>query len=322
MSSWKPKMDNVPFEIRKRTMQLYGRGHSAKSIAKLMKKSEGYIQEIIRCHRNGRNLHFKINERQEKLIIKMYHRGFGMTTISRYYKTNEVFVSRILKRNGISVRPPESYRKYQLNEGYFDEIDTEEKAYWLGFIMADGCIGDDRMLLVRINKVDLVHLEKLRTALGSDALIREEARDMVNLTVCSRRLASALKKYGVVMNKTFTAALPQLPNNLKRHFIRGYYDGDGCLTVSKDFKKAYISIAGTLDMTKAIQDIWVTEMGLNETKIIPRKSIHVLQYGGRRQSIKIAEWLYRDSTVWLNRKLDKFNGLLAEYKLRETGDSL
>lgn len=194
---------------------------------------------------------------------------------------------------------------------YFDVIDTEEKAYWLGFIMADGCNNENRILRVTLNNRDRKHLEKLRKSLKSNAPIKMERGNMCTLTVSSKILMQGLSKHGVIPNKTFATRMPDIPKHLVRHFIRGIFDGDGCITLSKDLKRAAVDIAGTKELLEQIQAVLIEELCLTKTKIIQTKSIFVLRYGGVNQPKKIGEWLYKNATIWLDRKHDKFSILCA-----------
>lgn len=318
MATWKPSMDKVPFELKKRIMNLYGRRKSAKDIAPLVQKSIPYVQEVIRQYRGTRNIHFRSTERMESLIIKMYIKSnVGVTKIARYFNTNQQFIHRILKRNDILIRKPNEYRKYTLNENYFNKTLTEEQAYWLGFIMADGCISRGRSLMIRINERDLTHLKKIQKTLSSNSKIRYERDKIVNFTVHSRTLCTDLAQYGIVDNKTFTTKIPDIPKYLIRHFIRGLFDGDGSLSINNKKRTAHFTIAASNILATQIQDVMVDEIGLSKNKLIQRSSILIVSYGGRKQVLKICDWLYKDATVYLDRKYAKYKQLAAEYKSRE-----
>lgn len=96
----------------------------------------------------------------------------------------------------------------------------------------------------------------------------------------------------------------QVPKDLIPHFIRGYFDGDGCITSSKSNIKW--SILGTSNFLSSIQDIMVEKLQLNKTKIYKAKNIYSLEYKGRKQIKTIKEWLYNDATIFLERKYNKF----------------
>lgn len=136
-------------------------------------------------------------------------------------------------------------RKYNFNEDYFKTIDTPNKAYWLGFIMADGCIGstgrksrNDR-LIITLKYADIKHLDKLAKELNytHKHTIRElhDKRGFTSksciLRINSVTLCKDLMSHGVVPRKTGKERIPQTLNkNLYLDFLRGFFDGDGCIT--------------------------------------------------------------------------------------------
>lgn len=203
-------------------------------------------------------------------VLDEYRVGKGATTIARLFGISKKTVYNILVRSGEGIRPmhdrtgttrhmppgilagvtPSGRKRggqpgvrLALNERAFDTL-TDDAAYWIGFLMADGCISQEcaskgRRLMVRLSVKDRGHLERFRTWLGSGHAIYE--KDHVDpagatqrtccLQVGSDPLCAALARWGVVERKT-GHEVPHadlLPN---RHFWRGCVDGDGSVYAS------------------------------------------------------------------------------------------
>ena len=81
------------------------------------------------------------SEEQIQEIVYLYTvQNVSIHKIAERYQTSDRPIARILKENNIKIKKNDFYQKKNCNENFFDIIDTEEKAYWLGFIYADGCI--------------------------------------------------------------------------------------------------------------------------------------------------------------------------------------
>ena len=125
-------------------------------------------------------------------------------------------------------------RIHTLNTDYFKVIDTEKKAYILGFFYADGYNNEDFGIIEFTQKecrIDI--LQKIKVELNSDVDIKlyNGSRAYV-LNVCSKDMSQDLKKCGAPKNKAHILKFPDnsiVPDELIPHFIRGYFDGDGCI---------------------------------------------------------------------------------------------
>jgi hypothetical protein len=213
-------------------------------------------------------------------------------------------------------------------------IDTEAKAYWLGFLAADGC-NTNGCLKVSLSSRDRDHLARLRATLQSGHPISERAIGGYNrrgttlassLTIKSASLTAGLAAHGVVPRKTFVLEWPAfLPPALLRHYLRGYSDGDGCFHVSKgrytrkrDGQKsrdAHWIIVGNEGFWTDVQGYLMETVGFSRTKLRPSpnaKSAGIVQlaYAGNKQIARLGRLLYNDATVYLFRKRDKIAYLL------------
>lgn len=220
--------------------------------------------------------------------------------------------------------------RFDKNEDYFKVIDTEDKAYWLGFLYADGCINQSRNkntgniknqnLEVSLASVDHFHLEKLKMSIGYTGEIKTKIVKLNGKEYpCSRLTVSGIKftdhliNKGCTPRKSLTLTFPGeniLPKELQNHFIRGYFDGDGCVFYShnEEYKQnTYtVNFVGTLELLSEIQIVFESEAGLNRTKIIKKGNAYQMSYGGFHNFNKIKSYLYSNSMTFLDRKFKKF----------------
>ena len=196
---------------------------------------------------------------------------------------------------------------------FFKVIDTEEKAYWLGFIYADGCVTkNDKCLILELSAKDYDHIVKFQNAIKSTHNIKLYARNnykYARLTIGCKEMVLDLKQKGCISHKSLLLVFPfcHIPDELISHFIRGYYDGDGCLSVTSNIKGTKkrtdytLSFLGTKEMLDGINKYLPINMPI-------KKEMRI--YRMRNQSKKvindILSFLYQDASVYLERKYKKY----------------
>ena len=206
------------------------------------------------------------------------------------------------------------------NEQFFENIDTEQKAYWLGFIFADGSVIKTDKRIENYNRIyiglaikDKSHLKKLESILEFSESNRikihhkkTNGNDFCYLHMNSTKMCSDIISHGCVPNKTYNINhIPiGIPENLIRHFIRGYFDGDGCISGKPTCP--IFSITTCKTHNEWMQAYLMKYCKLSRTKLKPYRNIHELRYGGINQAIRIFHYLYDNATVFLERKYNKF----------------
>lgn len=220
-------------------------------------------------------------------------------------------------------------RKYKLNEKFFDTIDTEEKAYILGFIFADGNVSDSSKdkhyrLRITLKQKDANILIKIKSSLNFTGEVhhRELKSKQRNvdgymiseLSISNKYLVNRLYELGVVPNKTLVIQYPTIPNHLHRHFIRGFFDGDGSIYKRNDrknginFEISCASVDFILELSKVIQkETGVDLVYYTKHNKVPVYVIRVSQTKARL----ILHWLYFDSNIYLDRKYIMYKELVA-----------
>jgi hypothetical protein len=188
-------------------------------------------------------------------------------------------------------------RKYHLDEEYFDNVTTPDKAYWLGFLAGDGCIVRGA-LVVALAPRDRGHLELLRLAVGSDAPIRDSTANSA-LRLSSIRLVAALSRLGVGPRKSLTLDPWVGPDDLMRHYWRGLMDADGTIEMPSS---GGISLVGTRAVTQAFGDWGRTISPDVRGNAYAHKNIWRVSFGGRVSARDILMVLYDDAPTALARK--------------------
>ena len=259
-----------------------------------------------------------INPVQAARISAAYIDGDSMAKIAQREGVSDSRIIGVLQRASVPTRPAGHPRQYTLNEHYFDVIDTEDKAYWLGFILADGCVVNNR-LQVTLQYADAGHLDKLRIALGaSNTIIRRLSRNafgthmMASLYVFGRSLVAGLAQWGITPRKSLTATAPALSEPLQRHFWRGVMDGDGFVSVSGN--TVTLGICGSHATCLAFE-AWVKRhidthatVALNSTSKVNWK----FHLGGSTTSgglaVQLIHLLYMGADTYLDRKMAVIRG--------------
>lgn len=132
----------------------------------------------------------------------------------------------------------ELFHAYEIKND-LEVIDTEEKAYILGLWMSDGWVTDDEVC-IKIHKDDRQLVEKIRDFFAPDVPIKE-IKNTVSFRLASHKLVKQFNSYGCVKNKTYSDMhIPDIPKELIRHFIRGYFDGDGTIFMDRKYYKSNI----------------------------------------------------------------------------------
>lgn len=225
--------------------------------------------------------------------------GLSVQQIADEFGVSKKAINNAIERFDLDYEP--QYRTYYFNEHAFDVIDTEEKAYWLGFLYAD-CHCAKKSTRIALAKKDKTHLEKLRYFLDGDMPISTiEKNKSVSLELNSVHMVNVLQNLGIVPYRNhFHLMKKSIPYYLERHFIRGYIDGDGC--ISNDYK---VIVLGRKDSITWIRDVICFETRANKNKLRNRGKVVELSWGGRYIFNTITEYLYANSTIFMDRKMNR-----------------
>lgn len=238
----------------------------------------------------------------------------SLTKLGSKYNIKRQTLSERFKKWGYEIINQQN--KCRLNENCFDDMNTEEQFYWLGFMYADGNISKDgNRIEMRLSLKDKNHLEKFRKFLQLTTEIRTGETNGIkfcHLSVRNKHLWNTLNRLGCVPQKSLTLTFPNLKlfKNTANilHFIRGYVDGDGCLTISKDGDKlrTRLVMVGTESFLNSINCLFSNKGYIRNksTKNYTNQAFE-LKFSDT-SSRKLARYLYENATIYLDRKYEKF----------------
>ncbi len=208
------------------------------------------------------------------------------------------------------VFPRRSKSRYSLNERYFENIDNGTKAYWLGFIAADGCLTNtkgQRILFIELSRKDRNHLEKFKKEVGYGGPIYDLKRKSNNILsskiqICSCLMVQDLVKHGIIPNKTNFLKKPDIDKKYYHHWIRGIFDGDGSVSLSKDG-----TLRGEFFGTEKVLNFIVSYIpGTDKVSKKNKSKGYYHSFGGNKLANKMYDYLYKNSEICLERKRNKF----------------
>lgn len=265
-----------------------------------------------------------INRERNIRICKEYLDGMSSVELGKKYNMTPTSICRFLKEYEIDVRKNKiNSRHYFLNDDFFEKIDTEEKAYWLGFIYADGYVTTDRNFIgISLASRDRAHLEKFKISVEAtypihDYISHSKFGDTpyLRIVMTSKKMKSDLIDKGVVERKTLILEPPtKVPQNLMRHFCRGYFDGDGSFSkVSKHFNLPYsMKLCGTIEMINFFQKTFDI-IGHVEKRNNDDKNNYQVTFVGTEDVFRVSNYLFKNTTIFLDRKKKRHLDILDAY---------
>lgn len=288
---------------------------------------DDYVNTTLPRRGRWRFLIKDIPDNDRNKMVKMYYDGYDTYTIGKAFDMSYKQIVSILDKKGVQRIYSAGKRKYTLNEHYFDEIDTPNKAYILGFLYADGWNDVDKnVITLSLQEGDKSILDDISREIGSNKPLRYihcehhlekyglHTQNQYRLTVSSHIMSQALSKHGCVKDKSLILKFPILRDNLYSHFLRGYFDGDGsiCKSVRNDGKKDNytVSLVSTYDFVVDAQKCIIDHLhipggGITETSA--KNSItSSLTICGKQQTKILMDWLYRDADLFLSRKHERY----------------
>jgi hypothetical protein len=258
----------------------------------------------------------------------------SLLDIARIFNVDPKIIKREL--NKLGEYNPRKYDEYLINK--FDIIDTEEKAYWLGFLAADATIGYGQLQL-RLAEKDLDHLLKFKNFIGvnynitrCESDLNEDNNDDSNYegkifvgyqyAVSSKKFVASLARHGLVRKKSLILQFPTtIKSELIHHYIRGLIDGDGSFYIDK-YDRLYFSLVSSLEICEKVQQYLMNNCNLFKTKLYKKQTknkkeyYYYLIYCGSVQVCRIASYLYNNANIYLDRKKQLIDNFKSTHKFR------
>lgn len=305
-------------------------GFAAKRIAKKLNLNFKEVQQTIQD--NGWEIKKEeFSDSCKSNIINLYESGVSAKNLGIKYSIDKRRIQRWVRGKGLERSLGEAHRFTHFNENFFDSIDTPAKAYWLGFFYADAYNCEQTNTVhVTLSKKDKNHLKLLADALNLpssnikvyNSKIGNKEYPTVSLRFYSKHMCNSLREKGCPQAKSFILTYPDwLDISLHNHFIRGLFDGDGCLSKRKSNDEWKWSLVSTKEGCNKIQQIILRETDLAiKYHCISKenKNTYELETNGNEKIHNLMKWLYEDSTskTRLDRKYQKYEELIEQQNNR------
>lgn len=219
-------------------------------------------------------------------------------------------------------------RKYYFDENYFEIIDSEEKAYWLGFIAADGCIVksseyNSYRLYINLSDKDRGHLElfqkcvnandvKIQIYLNFEGYSSNDGTVTSRIVLNSYKMCMDLKKYHIHERKSYDIKMPEIDQQLIPHYLRGFIDGDGSFYYYYDnknnrYRYSFEIVGASRIFMEQVQNYFFNND--IKTYIYTRKTNNSIRLmsSSKTEILKIINLLYSNANIYLDRKFKKVN---------------
>lgn len=287
-------------EQKEKAIELYKNGLSSYKIADLLGISKSTIQKWAYDSGIRKKEDASVVEERKSKIKELYLNGMSCNQIAEILNLPRSTVIKYV--NSMDISRGRGMKSLIEREDYFDAIDCEEKAYWLGYLMADGNVSthnNQYSLKLHVGYEDKELIDKFLECIGSpNKPVHKEETNSYYVSISSKHMIHKLIEYGVTPRKSGREKLPDIPDDLIRHFIRGYFDGDGITCIKKNKRSGFV---GGKDIIEAIHRI-----SSCTGKIYDNGTVHYF-LGGIKYSKSLYKYMYTDATIWLKRKRERMD---------------
>jgi DNA-binding transcriptional regulator WhiA len=250
------------------------------------------------------------------LIIEKYNELKNLKKVAKSFGVSLRPIKRILNENNIVL----TNRRYDVNHNYFEKIDTEEKAYWLGFLFADGCVRKTKsgsQVVLKLSQKDENHINLFKNNIESEHKVTYYRNNTISkkgtpsfsdnciIHINSNKLVNDLINHGCTPRKTFTIDKPIIDEKFYKDFIRGYYDGDGNFFYSEKTKMSVMTIVCASENFRIFLIDIISKIP-NIGKIHEDKKKYTIKIVNIVGIVNFLDYIYEDSKIHLNRKKEYY----------------
>lgn len=284
---------------------------------------EAIKQKKLANHRIGLNLNYVFTKEEieffAKYLTEQNKSGVSVTQLKKEFKIHHQFITKCFAMN--EHIPLNCQNQLTVRDDLFNSIQTEEDAYWIGFLYADGCIDDRGRVSFKLQRLDKLHLEKFAKFTHFTNIVHDyiskcggKSFEACGMSFAAQHLHKNFIRLGVVPRKSLILKFPtfeQVPEHLMIHFIRGYFDGDGHIKNRENCIS--FTLLGTYEFLKGL----VKFLKLSDNDFLWRKdkrhsgnthSIHIKT----QKSLEIFHSMYDNAIIYLDRKKQKFEEILLK----------
>ena len=203
------------------------------------------------------------------------------------------------------------------NRKIFKNIDSKEKAYWLGFIVADGYVNEERgFLRIKLGDIDKKHLIKFINFINGDiTMLKHEYHntthnDLWYVSLYGKQISNDLVNLNIHQRKSTKEKVPKINKNYYTDFIRGLIDGDGF--IRKDLSG--IGLCNSKEILHFCQNIFLDKLNVKPNKIFDHCHTYKIEYRNKKSIYKILKTLYYKDCIGLDRKIELANKFIHKFE--------
>lgn len=270
--------------------------------------------------------YLQLNKEEKDYFIKLYYENTHLTVkqIGDALGLSKRCTMSIFKEYNINSKRK---NRYTLDENYFEEINTQQKSYILGLIYADGYVGNEKFNNISLTQKEYKLLYEVKKELEFTGRIRlgnkggfENSKPGYVLNFSSEKVANDLRKLGLYPKKSLTIdKIPNIRDELKRHFLRGYFDGDGSISKYihkfKKTNKEYSYVKGKMCIiaTEKMLEDFIKTFNIEHYYISQSKTkeMKYIQIESKKELKRIYNLMYRDCCICNMIKKEKWDNLIS-----------
>jgi hypothetical protein len=242
-----------------------------------------------------------MKEVTSETYYKLKKQGNTRAKIAEVFEIPEWKLKKVIAKNGWGTK-----KRVINNEQAFLNY-SEDSCYWAGFIAADGCMTGG-VLKIMLHYDDTSHLKKFKQFVQSSHTISSNTDKYYRSEIGfknSQIREDLIGNFNITPNKSLTYKLPNIPEKWFKHFLRGYFDGDGCICESFSNRASitatlYTTITGSNSLIESVYSRLTSTLGITGT-IQQKPSVKIIKYN-TNASIRLLDYLYADSSIYLDRK--------------------
>ena len=273
-------------------------------------------RDTVRKYKKEQNVFYqpkKFHEYDDYIIEHYYDKT--STELAQEIGCSRSYITKIWRENNLFGK---SQNRYHMDENYFKNIDTGDKAYLLGLLASDGCLykrdGHQGLIQISLQKKDQELLQNILEVLKSNYPININ-QNMATISLTSDKMFNDLSAIGLHPKKTWTINMKEvfsnIPDIFHKDFFRGYFDGDGTITSSDNFitvsrtKIGYVCPLTTAEVFQKIllQNNIESSFYLN-SKEKYSKDFGSIEFTNTTFKYCFLKWIYANSNLKLKRKYE------------------
>lgn len=256
-------------------------------------------------------------------IVNLYNSGLSQAKVGEIYNVKWYIIGKILRKCGVTARDDShKFRKYTIDENYFDNIDAPNKAYLLGLLYSDGCnYPPQHRVKLELQERDKDILDKINIEIQSNKPLafnnlnskNENWQNTYRLDITNKHISDRLAELGMVQNKSLILEFPTwLDKSMYAPFLRGYLDGDGHIEWGKT---RFITLVGTSQFCEHIKSFCENDLDIkcSISNTANKNSNTKLLYIHSRDRIKkFLDFIYKDANLYIERKYNVYQKICTE----------